>query len=173
MNPAPPARGDKSRLFLALWPDEAARRAVAAWQARWSWPAGAAVVPAERLHLTLHFIGPVARERLPEITPALARPCPRFEIAFGAAECWPRGLALLMPASVPPALLELHERLAQALSALDLPVEARPFRPHLTLARKAAGALPPPEPAVLPWPVAGYALVVSDRGYRTLARYGA
>lgn len=161
-----------ARLFLALWPDRATRHAVAAWRDRWTWPAGAAVVPDDRLHLTLHFIGPVARARLPAVQAGLQVPCARFEITFGRAMLWPRGLALLEPLALPPALAELHAALAERLRALALPVEERAFRPHVTLARRAAHALPPPEPPDLRWAGAGYALVESEAGYRTLARYG-
>jgi 2'-5' RNA ligase len=73
---------------------------------------------------------------------------------------------------VPAALEILHARLAETLRALGLPVEARPFRPHLTLARKAAGAVAPAAAPDIRWPVAGYSLVQSAGGYRTLRHYG-
>jgi RNA 2',3'-cyclic 3'-phosphodiesterase len=168
MKPRPQAR-----LFLALWPDTAVRTGLVALQSRWAWPAGAAVTPAERLHVTLHFIGAVARERLPELEAGLAVPCPPFELSFGAPALWPHGLAVLLPAAPPPALPALHERLAGALQALALPVEARAFKPHVTFARRAGGATRPPAAPALRWPVAGYALVESERGYRVLKHYPA
>ena len=124
------------------------------------------------MHLTLHFIGPVARERVPELAALLALPAPRFTLALGHAELWPHGLALCCPVAVPPALAALHANLAGALQAAGLPVEARPFRPHLTLARKAAGACAPVEALTLRWPVQGYALMESRNGYHRVARYG-
>ncbi len=170
MNGAPPAT---ARLFLALWPDPATRQALAAWRDRWAWPAGAAVVPDERLHLTLHFIGAVPRERLGALPAALALRCPAFEIGRGRAALWPKGLALWVPDALPPAALALHGALGATLRAAGLPVEDRPFRPHVTLARKASGALPPAEPLALDWRVHDIALVESHRGYRVLARFGA
>ncbi len=167
MNPA------QARLFLALWPDRATRHAVAAWRDRWTWPPGAAVVPDDRLHLTLHFIGAVPRTRLPAVQTAVQVPVKPFEIEFGRAAQWPRGLALLEPLVTPPALAALHAALAERLRSLALPVEDRPFRPHVTLARKAAGARPPPEPLALRWAAAGYALVESDHGYHSLSMFGA
>lgn len=71
-------------------------------------------------------------------------------------------------------LVSLAERLARAARALDLPVEDRPFRPHLTL-----GRWPPRRPADggLPdrlagyrgpaWPVAEVLLVESHLGRRS------
>lgn len=160
-----------ARLFLALWPGPAALRALSAWQARWVWPPGATIVAGERLHLTLHFIGPVPTARLPELAHGLALPLRRFELAFGRAELWPRGLAVLCPGTVPDGLTALHAELQVALQRLALPVQARTFRPHVTLARKAAGALPPDAGPALRWSVRRYALVQSLGGYRMLVRY--
>jgi 2'-5' RNA ligase len=50
------------RLFIALWPTPAVRAAVAARRDAVGWPAGAAPVRNERLHMTLHFLGAVAIE---------------------------------------------------------------------------------------------------------------
>lgn len=169
MNEAPPAT---ARLFLALWPDPATRQALAAWRDRWAWPAGAAVVPDDRLHLTLHFIGPVARERIGAVSAALDLRCPRFDIVRGHATLWPKGLALWVPDALPPAALALHRAIGDALRSIGLPVEDRPLRPHVTLARKAAGATPPAEALLLDWRVHDVALVESHRGYRVLARLG-
>lgn len=160
-----------TRLFLALWPGPAAPRALAAWQARWAWPAGAAVVAPERLHVTVHFIGPVATERLPELAQALSVPVPRFDLVFDRVERWPRGLAVLCPSALPDALAALHAQLQAALQRQALPVEQRAYRPHLTLARKAAGALAPAATPALRWSVRGYALVQSQNGYHTLQHY--
>jgi 2'-5' RNA ligase len=71
-------------------------------------------------------------------------------------------------------LVALAERLSRQARALDLPVEDRPFRPHLTL-----GRWPPRRPAdgTLPerlaayrgpaWPVAEVRLVESHLGRRS------
>lgn len=164
-----------ARLFLALWPPPEVRQALAAQQARWAWPPGAALVAPEALHLTLHFIGPVPVSDLAHVTDGLQETAPSFELSFGRAELWPRGLAVLCPleaAETAEALRALHARLGDALGRLQLPVDARPFRPHVTLARKASGARWPaePEPAWV-WQVGGYVLAQSGGGYRILQRY--
>jgi 2'-5' RNA ligase len=169
MSGAPPS----ARLFIALWPDADTRAALAAWRDRWSWPPGAAVVPDERLHLTLHFIGPTPRARLPDIERGLDVAWAPFELMRGAATVWPRGLALWAPEPWPAPAADLHATLGEALGRLGLPVDERPFHPHVTLARKARGAVPPPEPPALRWAVRDVALAESDRGYRVLARFQA
>lgn len=168
MNAPPEAT---SRLFVALWPDAAALRALTAWQARWSWPQRAVVVAPAQLHLTVQFIGAVPNARLPELAQALALPMHPFDLTLDRAEVWPQGLAVLCPDAVTDALTALHADLQAALQRLALPVDTRAFRPHVTLARKAAGASPPSAPPTLRWSVQGFALVQSRGGYRTLVRY--
>lgn len=163
------------RLFIALWPTLAVRAALRARRDAIGWPPRASVVADERLHLTLHFIGDVPHEVWPHLLPALQWPCPRIDFALGPAELWRHGLAVLPVIAVPEPLLALHAALAGALARLGLPVEQRPFRPHVTLARRAAGARLPPPAEPLRWRTDGYVLVNSDPldGYRLLARYGA
>ena len=126
--------------------------------------------------MTLHFIGPVARERLDSIAEALAVPTGSFELRFGRAELWPGGIAVLSPLGCPEGLRALHRRLGDALRTLGLPTEARPYRPHVTFARKAAGAALRHEPTTLRWRVRSHALVESRPGraggYVVLRRYG-
>ena len=122
-------------------------------------------MPTERLHLTLHFIGPVERERVAAVADALDVPSTSFDIAFGSAERWHRGLAVLRPLAVPPQLPALHAALAERLRACALPVETRPFRAHVTLARDAPGAVPPAAGPPLHWRVRGHALVESRPGH--------
>ena len=165
------------RLFLALWPGPRTRAALAACRDGWHGPPGARPVATDRLHLTLHFIGAVPQPRLPAIVDGLQLPCPRFALEFGRAALWPRGTAVLRPLDEPEGLRDLHARLGAALRRLDLPVEARALRPHVTLARRAAGARAGPLPPALHWPVQAYALVQSlpgsPGGYRVLCRYPA
>lgn len=169
---APPT----DRLFLALWPDARLRSALAHARDAWHWPPGARRVRSDKLHLTLHFIGAVERARVAALANSLALPFSAFELRVARAALWPRGIAVL-ETDAPDALLRLHQDLGQALTAAGLPVEARAFRPHLTLARHAAGARPPAQAQPLVWAVRHYALVVSalgaGGGYRVLARYPA
>lgn len=154
-----------ARLFVALWPGERVRDALAASAAEWRFAPGATRVRPERLHLTLHFLGAVDRGRLPELRRALAQVnSPRFTLTLSRPALWSGGIAVLEPERVPPELAQMHAALAPALVRLGLPVETRPFRPHVTLARRAAGASPPPPGAAVNWPVDGHALVESRRG---------
>ncbi|MEY8877575.1 MAG: 2'-5' RNA ligase family protein [Leptothrix sp. (in: b-proteobacteria)] len=177
-----------ARLFLALWPGPVELAQLVAARAAWGWPARVAPMRAEQLHLTLHFIGAVERQRLDELMAGLAVGFAPFELSFGRAALWPRGLAVLEPLAsaeagdADPQALEasaglrrLHTALAQALRRHGLPVETRVLRPHVTLARRAAGARVPGPADDWRWPVRGYVLVETVAGghYRILRHYAA
>ena len=168
-------RNDAARLFLALWPDERSRERLLAHRDAWRWDAGAAPVASQRLHLTLHFIGDVPRVRVAGLAEALDVVFKPFQMTFGVPQGWPKGLAVVCPQEVPEQLDSLHVALAQALRSFGLPVEQRDFRPHVTLARKATGAVPPAHTPRFRWVVAGYALMESVPGadYRLVRSYGA
>ncbi len=128
------------------------------------------------LHLTLHFLGAVPRARLPELVEAVTTTAggrAPFVLAPGRAAVWSNGVAVLeLDAS--PALAELHAALGAALRALGLRTEARRWRPHVTVARRALGALAPAGVPRARWPVAAVAVVESQApragGYRVLGR---
>ena len=164
--------GGSARLFIALWPDDATRRRLASRQAACDWPAAARPVPAGQLHLTLHFLGPVERRRIAGLLRAIADlPAPPFDLRLGRAAVWSNGVAVLEPCGEPPpGLIDLQARLGAVLRQLGLPVEARRFRPHVTLARRAAGAVLPADGPTSCWRVAGPALIESGHGYRVLWR---
>lgn len=171
----PPSPPDPARLFIALWPDEGVRRQLQAWQGAVNWPRGSRLAAAAGLHVTLHFIGAVPRSRLPELVRGLAvPPVPAFELWLDEFAVWHHGIAVLQPSTPSPEpLKELHSRLARALRSLELPVEPRPYRPHVTFARHGqgaalAGASPPP----VQWSCdGGYVLAESAGGYHVLQRF--
>jgi 2'-5' RNA ligase len=150
-----------TRLFLALWPDPALRAQLRAARDGWTWPRGAAPVHADKLHVTLHFLGSQPRARLPELLDGLAVPFAPFTLQLGRAALWHNGIAVLEPHAEPAALLDLHARLSGALVGLGLVPEARAYRPHVTMARRANGAGMPAGDAAIAWAVRGYALVES------------
>lgn len=170
-----PVQRENTRLFLALWPSPRLRAALLEHQRTWRWPSRAAVVRPDKLHLTLHFIGNVPRDRLALLSKGLELPFAPFTLDFDQPELWRSGLAVLQPDSPPQGLQQLHDALGQALRQLELPAETRKFRPHITLARHAGGAVPPADKPVLHWRVQDYALVESMTEpagqYRLLQRY--
>ena len=164
------AKPPTTRLFLALWPEPGVRRLLAEWRDAWVWPKGAAPVHADKLHVTLHFLGGVPNERLPELLDGFAVPFDPFRLDLTRAALWHNGIAVLEPDVTPPGLAALHARLSDALAALGLQPEARRYRPHVTMARRATGATVPQDGPPVLWDVRGYALVESRNGLYTVLR---
>jgi 2'-5' RNA ligase len=171
---APPAL-PTARLFLALLPDESIRAALAAHADGWHWTSDAARYAPADWHVTLHFIGPVPRQRVEELRAALAVPVVPYELRFGEPALWPHGVAVLRPMAVPMGLQQLHADLGRVLRRLGLRTDERPYRPHLTLARHAAQATAPVRHPAFGWQVRGYALMESTglagQRYRVLQAY--
>lgn len=173
-HPQPPAQ----RVFLALWPEAAVRQQLAAHRACWRWSGASDLYLPDEWHATLHFIGPISRQRLVELMPALAVvPVQPFELVLDTPRLWPRGLAVLCASEVPAALADLHAQLGQQLSRFGLALDPRPFVPHVTLARHAQAGLPPSSSPPLRWPVRTFALVASTgnaaQRYRLLQQWPA
>ena len=165
------------RLFIALWPPEPVRDEIVRWQSQWQWPEKASVVKPERLHVTLHFLGDVAPERVLDLKYVLAPiRAQHFDLHFKRSETWQHGMAVLRPESSPTQLRGLHGRIGLALAEIGMKTEGRTDRPHVTLARRAAPAVPPQLPPDIMWQARdGFALVQTlsgGRGYETLERFG-
>lgn len=165
---APTLPQPSQQLFLALWPDAAVQSQLAAHAQQWTWPAGCAPYQPQDWHVTLHFIGRIDASQVTDLTARAAVPFQPFELVLDKPALWPHGLAVLCPSELPKQMWSLFDRLGQVLRGLDLTVETRPYRPHLTLARRAQGAMAPPTPAPVRWWVQSYALATStgDRDTR-------
>jgi 2'-5' RNA ligase len=122
------------KLFAAIRPPSGVIRAVSRMQkgvpgARWSAP--------EKLHITVAYFGEVAEPLAEELDEELARrPLPSLELYlegaghFGRAE--PHQIHLKVRHD--PALTALHKHCKRVARELNIPMERREFRPHLTLA---------------------------------------
>jgi RNA 2',3'-cyclic 3'-phosphodiesterase len=163
MDPSSPS-SPSVRLFLALWPDDAVRDQLRAWRDAWTWPRGATPVHTAKLHVTLHFLGNVPSDRLPALLDGFAVPFTPFELRLGVPALWHNGIAVLAPHDPPQGLLDLHASLSQVLPGLGLQPEARAYRPHVTMARRAGGAAVPQDGPAIAWRVDRYALVESRPG---------
>ncbi len=119
-------------------------------------------VAAHNLHLTLAFLGQIDADRQKAITTAAGRI--RFEpmqLTFDRVDYWKKpGLICLTAVHADPATHHLAEELTHAARQLGLKMDERPFRPHVTLLRKAktipTKAIPP-----IHWQANSFALLES------------
>jgi 2'-5' RNA ligase len=152
------------RLFFALWPDEAVReglRRIARQPVRHA--GGKPVTPAN-FHVTLKFLGNTDEKSRECLCAAADGLCfTPFELCLDTLGQWPKPRILWLGARrVPPALATLASDLDQAAVSCGFGPETRPYRPHVTLARKAAqaGRSGPVKPFV--WRVDSFVLAASD-----------
>lgn len=168
------------RLFFALWPSRRLREQLQASLPQLTAGIDARPQRPDQWHVTLEFLGSVARERQPLLDAAAAAACrdlAPFTVRFDRLEHWRRpGILCLAATIVPPRLRQLVEALREALVARGFAVEAREFRPHVTLARKLA-RWPGAELAVpVDWPAEDIVLVRTTTDpagsrYEPLARW--
>jgi 2'-5' RNA ligase len=132
------------RAFFALSPDAEVKETLAALGRDVARKCRGRAVPPDNAHLTLAFIGDVAKGALPVLEAVgAAAPKTGFTVSFDALGAWrASGVAWIAPAVLPPALLTLHSRLSSALAKAGFELETRPFRPHVTLARRCLQPLP-------------------------------
>ncbi|MBW7931553.1 MAG: RNA 2',3'-cyclic phosphodiesterase [Gammaproteobacteria bacterium] len=163
-----------ARRFFALWPGQETRHQLAR-AARGCLVAGAGrpVAPAD-FHLTLLFLGtPDARQQAGLVAAARELAVPAFDLVLDRCGCFEAAGVLWLGCSVVPvALAELAAALAAQARALGLQIDPRPFRPHVSIARRPA--MPPRQVVVAPpvrWQVGGFALLASRDGVQGGARY--
>lgn len=154
----------RSRMFFALWPDEATRMALA--RAAIVIPPGSAVrahwVRTERYHLTLAFLGEIeplqadAAERAASEVRA-----PPFRLCLNAIGHFEGpNVVWIGPQSMPPELSQLKAELDRELLRFGLPVVAGKFTPHITCLRGVREA-PDATPPQIDWAVSEFVLVKS------------
>ncbi|VFN06250.1 MAG: 2'-5' RNA ligase [Candidatus Kentron sp. G] len=169
---------DHRRLFFALWPTEAVRRALRELLEKSTPSLGGRPVPAENLHVTLLFLGSVDAARQGCLEKAAGGiDAPPFELRFDHLGSFPRARIIWSGVSeTPPALLSLAAELGRGAAGCGLEPEGRPFTPHLTLARKAGKPVRDVPHAPVAWPVEGFCLAESltlptGARYRVLKRW--
>jgi len=128
-----------ARVFVALWPDPTVRKHLAEAGRRLQAKLAGKPSRPETIHLTLVFIGDLARDRLPELIGALQTvSASDFEIDFDRAACWPHNrIGYLSPRQPPDELFGLVSSVESVLEGVGIPFDHRPYKPHITLIRKA------------------------------------
>jgi RNA 2',3'-cyclic 3'-phosphodiesterase len=125
---------------------------------------GGRPVPAANLHVTLAFLGSVPERRLGELA-EIARGAAAgggLEIAFDHVEYW-RAAQLLcaLPVEAPAPVTALARRLQDVFAASGFAPDLKPFRPHVTLARKVYRTPRGLEMEPVSWRFANFVLVDS------------
>jgi RNA 2',3'-cyclic 3'-phosphodiesterase len=155
------------RLFFALWPRDADLASVArATEAALARVQGR-LIPAENHHLTLAFLGSVPEERVEEVRAIgheVARGMAagtRIDVELDRLEHWRKAEIVVAEGDAPPGAAALAQALKDALSAAGFATDLKPFRAHVTLARKVSRASPGLRMDSVRWSFDSLALVES------------
>ena len=157
------------RLFFALWPTVAEQAALAdAAAAVLGGARGGRAVPRENLHLTHAFLGSVPDSSLAALR-SVAREIEatraRVTVVLDRIDYWRRSGILCATASSPEsAASDLSNDLKRLLVAARFTPDLKPFRAHVTLARKVSGSTAPRVLAAVTWTFAEFRLVESRTG---------
>jgi len=140
------------RLFFALQPTIAQNTMLTAYVAPLVAQLEARAVPAQNLHATLCFVGAVEEERVEALRAAAGsirgRP---VRLRFDAFEYWETPKILCATSSRDSSeATELAIALGEAAVAAGFAPDIKPFRAHLTLARKISAAQAATVPLPLP-----------------------
>lgn len=128
------------RLFFALWPQPAVANRIAALTRELG--VNGRAIPADRIHLTVLFLGATSEALETDIVGRLPSVMPYgpIDMLLDTVGCFRRaGVAWVAPGAMPPGLADLHAALSAAATAAGLTPERREFRPHVTLARRTRG----------------------------------
>ena len=162
------------RLFFALWPDAPAAAALAQLARELAAASGGKAVPAAKIHLTLAFLGDVDEQRL---ALAMQAPsdlaCAAFAMQLDEVGSF-RGARVAWAGCREPGrgLIELQAGLSRRLAERGFAPDERPYKPHVTLARKIGRPVAPAPIAQIQWRAREIALVRTELGkgtYTTLA----
>jgi RNA 2',3'-cyclic 3'-phosphodiesterase len=161
------------RLFFALWPDGAQRASLLHATARVVRHCGGRPVAAENLHVTLAFLGAVSGSRLGELSSVVRRAAAGFagsplSLTLAGIEHWARPQVLVVPAqpgAAGSAAATLAGILTRETAAAGFSPDLKPFRAHVTVARKVTRAPRASATHEVVWSFGAFSLIES----RTLA----
>ena len=154
---------DTARVFFAAWPPPEAQQALGDLARRLKSECGGRALPSRNIHLTLVFLGEVARARLSRLEALAATvTAPRFELRVDHVGYWRHNQVVWAGVGRGAAELgALAAGLEQALAGDGFHFDRRLYVPHMTLLRKARRAPAAVSVGPVAWPVCEHTLVES------------
>jgi 2'-5' RNA ligase len=157
------------RLFFALWPTAPERGALeAALGETWEALGAARRMPPESWHVTIAFLGSVEEAALGSLESVARRVaaecahCNPIEVRLDQLDYWRKPqLLCAAPAAGSPTGTIVADALRRELVAAGFAPDLKPFRAHVTLARKVARAPPVRALSAVRWTFPALALVSS------------
>jgi RNA 2',3'-cyclic 3'-phosphodiesterase len=151
-----------ARLFFALWPNDEVRKELAEISDQFK-DEKFRLTKISNLHITLAFLGEVSeQEQTKLVEQANNIKSSSFSLKLNSIGHWKKpGILWLAPEEIPEALKELVEQLQTLIKQQGLNIDERPYKPHVTIARKVKQFTIPEVKFHIPWSITSFALVVS------------
>lgn len=161
-----------TRLFFAIVPDDAVRARLAALAHETARVTGGRSTAPDTLHLTVVFVGTVAAESVAAVRDAGdAIAWEAHELTLDTLGSFARaGIAWAAPKRAPETLARTNHQLVRSLAERGVPTEKRPYRPHVTLARRCVATVDAAIDPPIAWRVDAVVLM-SSRLLSEGARY--
>lgn len=158
------------RLFFALQPQPAEQAAILTALLPLVHALGARSTPQADLHLTLAFLGEVPADAMPVLQHAAADAATGpFALQLCCVDYWARpGVLCLLPeeTAISRSIRQLARTLGDAAQIAGKATDDKPFRPHVTVARKVPRVAPQmsswPQPLRTPLPFTAHGFVLME-----------
>ena len=151
-----------ARLFFALWPDDKTCQQINDVIEALSSKSGRRVTP-ENIHITLAFLGSVSDE----VTECLQDQAKiihadGFKLSLDSLGWWKKPQIICLASSfVPDELTNLVIQINKAANGCGIKLENRPYKPHITLIRKAKQEISENSFQTINWNVESFVLAQS------------
>jgi len=127
-----------TRLFFALWPDDAVREKLIALRQSYLQDKNCRPTHVDNLHMTLVFLGNIPLDKVDYVVAGADKvQASSFTLHVDSVCAWQHNSILWAGVSqIDEKALQLAKTLRQVVRNCDLNVEKRTWQPHITLARR-------------------------------------
>ncbi|HAO25927.1 MULTISPECIES: RNA 2',3'-cyclic phosphodiesterase [unclassified Methylophaga] len=134
------------RYFFALSPDLNSRMQIQHIMKRLPDDPSLKLQTTDNLHQTLLFLGQLDQQQINALLKHVdSIRCPAIDMQFDLVSYWETPGIFCLTSRTPRAVLfDLVSKLEQIAREAEIKVDERPYQPHITLARKASGAVSVP-----------------------------
>jgi len=152
-----------ARLFFALWPDEETRAKLDKVAQQFK-NEKVSLVKKSNLHITLEFLGEVSGEDQQALQNKVSKISGQpFDIELTRVGWWQKPAILWIGTThIPEPLTHLVKSIKKCVKQQGLKVDKRPYKPHVTIARKVKQLFAPKDQFHIPWHINSFALIVSE-----------
>lgn len=147
-----------ARLFFALWPDNETRTELNHVAQKFK-NENFRLVKKSNLHITLEFLGEISNQDQEGLIDKAAKiHSESFSLELTRTGWWRKPQILWIgTTSVPKPLSNLVTSIKKCVKQQGLKTDQRPYKPHVTIARKVKQVIVPTETFHIPWHVTSFA----------------